>query len=193
MLTRAARTIGGGFRGFGAQAARIRRAAPLAALTFALALSWLIGTGWWNYVRPHEFDAKAYEHYREEVANCRELDTSEARYDCVAQAMIRRDRVNFGTAMLVFLPPILLVFGHYVWREARATVRERERARRAEQHSRQHLSKFRSEMIGERAAAIARARLADEARQRRTYDAQTPHAPPIAESVDPAQPAPKRA
>ena len=191
MLTRAATIIGGGFRALCGLGPHTARTAPLAALTFALALAWLMGAGWWNYVRPHEFDAKAYDRYREEVANCRELGTSEARYDCVAQAMIRRDRVNFGTAMLVFLPPILLVLGHYIWREVGANLREREHARLAEQHSRRHLSRFRREMMEARAAAVERVRLDEEARRRRTYDAQAPQ--PAAPIHDPAATSTKRA
>jgi hypothetical protein len=176
MLTRAAKTIGGAFRalrGLGARAFAItRRVSPATALVFAAAVVWLLAAGWWNYVRPRDFDAKAYERYQEEeVARCRELTTSEARYDCVASAMIRRDHANFGTAMLVFLPPILLVFGRYLWREVRAGAREREHARLAELHARQHLSRYRREMLADRAAAQAtRALLNEEARLRRIYD-----------------------
>jgi len=194
MLAQATRTIGDRLRAFRVICAHavapIRGVSPAAVLTFALALAWLSATGWWNYVRPQEFDAKAFERYQEEVANCRELRTSEARYDCVVKAMIRRDHVNFGTAMLVFLPPILLVFGHYIWREVRTNMREREHARLAEQRSRQQLSRFRREMIEERAAARAtRALLEEEARQRRLYDPQASRAPSHGAAAHPAMPA----
>lgn len=179
MLAHAARTIGDGFRSLHALGGRVvasaRRLHPATALVFALALGWLAATGWWNYVRPHDFDAKAYERYQEEVANCREFKTSEARYDCVAKALIRRDHVNFGTALFVFLPPLLLLFGRYIWREVRANMREREHARLAEERSRRNLSKYRREMLEERAAArAARALIEEEARQRRLYDPRPP-------------------
>jgi hypothetical protein len=175
MLTRAAVSIGSAYRaahGLGVHALTIvRRVSPATALALVLALAWLLAAGWWNYVHPRDFDAKAYEHYQEEVARCRELGTSEARYDCVATAMIRRDHANFGTAMLVFLPPILLMLGRYIWREIQANAREREHARLAELHARQHVSRYRREMLAERAAARAtRALLEEEARQRRIYD-----------------------
>jgi hypothetical protein len=175
MLTRTAVTIGSAYRtahGLGVHALTIlRRVSPATALALILALTWLLAAGWWNYVRPRDFDAKAYERYQEEVARCRELGTSEARYDCVATAMIRRDHANFGTAMLVFLPPILLVLGRYIWSEVRANAREREHARLAELHARQHVSHYRREMLAERAAARStRALLEEEARQRRIYD-----------------------
>jgi hypothetical protein len=159
MVLQAARAISGGFRALGElgahAVAHLRRTPIAAVLVFCLALAWLSAAGWWSYIRPQEFDAKAYERYQEDVAACRELRTSEARYDCVAQAMISRDHANFGTAMFVFLPPIILVFGHYLWREIRSNMREREHARRAEQRSRQHLSTLRKEMIEEHAAAKA--------------------------------------
>jgi hypothetical protein len=80
--------------------------------------------------------------------------------------------------MFVFLPPILLVFGHYVLREIRANIRDREHARLAEQRARRQLSEFRRDIIAERAAAKAtRALLDEEARQRRMYDPQASHAP----------------
>jgi hypothetical protein len=168
-------TIGGAFRALGRLGDRVfafaRRVSPATALVFAAALVWLLAAGWWNYVRPRDFDANDYERYQEEVTRCRELATSEARYDCVATAMIRRDHANFGTAMLVFLPPILLVLGRYMWREIRAGAREREHARLAELHARQHLSRYRREMLADRAAAQAtRALLDEEARLRRIYD-----------------------
>jgi hypothetical protein len=142
MLLQATRTIGDGIRALhelGRRAiARLQRVPLGAVLTFTVALAWLLAAGWWNYMRPQDFDAKAYARYQEQVAQCRELKTSEGRYDCVVQSMIHRDQANFGTAMFVFLPPILLIFGHYLWREIRASMREREHARRAEERSRRH-------------------------------------------------------
>jgi signal transduction histidine kinase len=159
MLLQATRTIGDGIRALhelGRRAiARLQRVPLGAVLTFTVALAWLLAAGWWNYMRPQDFDAKAYARYQEQVAQCRELKTSEGRYDCVVQSMIHRDQANFGTAMFVFLPPILLIFGHYLWREIRASMREREHARRAEERSRRQLSKLRQEMTEERAAAQA--------------------------------------
>jgi hypothetical protein len=197
MLTRATTTIGGAFRALHGRGAHalvfLHRISPAAALVFALALAWLVAAGWWNYVRPRDFDAKAYERYQEEVARCRELGTSEARYDCVATAMIRRDHVNFGTAMLVFLPPLLMIFGRYIWREVRAGAREREHARLAELHARQHLSRYRREMLADRAAAkAARALLDEEARQRRLYDPRAADPQATGATAIPAS-APKRA
>jgi hypothetical protein len=159
MVLQAARAISDRFRALGELGAyaiaHLRRTPIAAALVFCVALAWLGAAGWWNYVRPQDFDAKAYEHYQEDVAKCRELRTSEARYDCVARAMIDRDHANFGTAMFVFLPPIILVFGHYLWREIRSNMREREHARRAEERSRRQLSTLRKEMIEDHAAAKA--------------------------------------
>lgn len=128
----------------------------MTALVFFVAAVWLAYGSWLNYIRPQEFDLKAYERYQEQVTQCRALRTSEARYDCVAQSLIGRDRVNFGTAMVVFLPPLLLILGHYVWMEVRANMREREHARHAEEVARQQLSRFRRELREERAAALAR-------------------------------------
>lgn len=137
--------------------ARIRRVHPATALVFLVAALWLGYGCWLDYVRPQQFDLKAYQRYQEEVAKCRELDTSEARYDCVAQTLIGRDRTNFSTAMIVFLPPLLLILGHYVWLEVQAGMREREHARHAEAMAHQQLSRYRREMRAERAAALARA------------------------------------
>ncbi|HET9149887.1 MAG TPA: hypothetical protein VFO61_05330 [Alphaproteobacteria bacterium] len=156
-----ARTIGDVIRTLreaGAPAiARICRVPPATALVFLVAALWLAVGCWIDYARPQQFDLKAYQRYQEQVANCRTLDTSEARYDCVAQTLIGRDRMNFGTAMIVFLPPLLLILGHYVWLEVQAGMREREHARHAEEMARQQLSRYRREMQAERAAALARA------------------------------------
>jgi len=206
MLLQATRTIGDGIRalhGLGRRAmARLQRVPLAATLTFAVALAWLVAAGWWNYIRPHDFDAKAYARYQEEVAKCRELKTSEGRYDCVVQAMIHRDQVNFGTAMFVFLPPILLIFGHYLWREVRANMREREHARLAEERSRRQLSKMRQDMMEERAAAKATQALVKAAeaehgldhghRAHGTSHPSAPHAAAPAPADPPAR-APKRA
>lgn len=206
MLLQATRTIGDGIRALhelGRRAiARLQRIPLAATLTFAVALAWLVAAGWWNYVRPQDFDAKAYERYQEEVAKCRELKTSEARYDCVVQSMIHRDQVNFGTAMFVFLPPIFLIFGHYLWREIRTNMREREHARRAEQRSRRQLSKLRQDMMEERAAAKAAQALVKSAEAEHGFDhghrahgmphPSTPH-PAVPASADPPTRAPKRA
>jgi hypothetical protein len=170
-----ARTIGDVIRALreaGAPAiARIHRVPPATALVFLVAALWLAVGCWIDYIRPQPFDLKAYQRYQEEVANCRELDTSEARYDCVAQTLIGRDRVNFGKAMFVFLPPLLLILGHYVWLEVQAGMREREHARHAEEMARQQLSRYRREMQAERAAALARA-------QARTESVASHHAAP---------------
>lgn len=125
---------------------------------FVLAVAWLVIAGWFNYIRPHQFDLKAYEQYQEKLADCRELSTSEARYNCVAQAMIGQDQMNFGKALIVFGPPLILIFGHYIVREIRANRREREHARLAEKRSRDQILQMRAQMRAERAAAAAAAK-----------------------------------
>jgi hypothetical protein len=125
---------------------------------FVLAIAWLLVAGWINYVQPQQFDLKAYERYQEKLADCHELFTSEARYDCVAKAMIGQDQMNFGKALTVFLPPLILVFGYYILREIRESRREREHAALAEKRSRDQILKMRAEMRAERAAAIAAAK-----------------------------------
>ncbi|MGE5539165.1 MAG: hypothetical protein ACM30I_11140 [Gemmatimonas sp.] len=165
----------------GGAMARIRRMPVGTIVVFAVALAWIGTSGWLTFVRPQPFDDRAYERYQEEVAMCRELRTSEARYDCVARALIGRDQQNFGRSLFVFVPPFMLLIGRYVWREVRATMREREHARLAELRSRQHLSKMRQEMLGERAAHIPNGRLDEEARRRRLYN-------PAASGAAPATP-----
>jgi hypothetical protein len=156
MLLQTARTIGDGLHAAHHRAMAGLRLIPLASIiVFGVAIAWLIGAGWWNYVRPQEFDLKSYERYQEQLAECRELKTSEARYDCVAQALIGRDQINFGRTIVVFLPSFALIMGYYLWREIQAGRREREHARLAEQHARQQVSKFRQEMREERAAVAA--------------------------------------
>jgi hypothetical protein len=125
---------------------------------FFLAMAWLTIAGWINYIRPEPFDLKSYERYQAQIASCRELETPEARYNCVAQALIAKDQVNFGKAMIVFVPPLILIFGHYIVREVRAGRREREHARLAEKRSRDQILKMRAQMRAERAAAAAAAK-----------------------------------
>jgi len=154
MVFQTAKAIGNGFH-----AARVRvlaglRQLPLAPIVlFGAAVIWLIAAGWWNYIRPQEFDLKSYERYQEQLVQCRELKTSEARYDCVAQALISRDQTNFGKTVVVFLPSFTLIVGYYLWREIRASRREREHARLAELRAHQQVSKYRQDMRNERAAA----------------------------------------
>ena len=156
MLLQTAKTIGNGLHAAHIRAITGIRRIPLTPIIlYGAAIAWLLAAGWWNYVRPQEFDLKSYERYQEQLAECRELNTSEARYNCVAQALISRDQINFGKGMLVFLPSIALVMGYYLWREVQTGRREREHARLAEQHAHQQVSKFRQEMRKERAAAMA--------------------------------------
>jgi len=202
MWLHATKTIGGGYHAakeLGLRAAvRIRRLPIITVLAFAFAALWLIVAGWSAYIRPEPFDLTAYERYQEEVAKCRELKTSESRYDCVAQALIGRDRTNFGKAMFVFLPPLLMILGHYIWLEVRANMREREHARHAEERARMQLSRLRQEMREQRAAAQATRALVSEARQA-TASARAPSPPaaaPTATPFDgpaPTERAPKRA
>ena len=162
MLLQTAKTIGDGLHAAHLHAlARLRRIPLTSIIVFAVAIAWLIGAGWWNYIRPQEFDLKGYERYQEDLAACRELKTSEARYDCVAQALIGRDQINFGKTIVVFLPSFALIMGYYLWREIRASRREREHARLAEQRARSQVSKFRQEMRAERAAAAAKGKFDD--------------------------------
>lgn len=163
MLVRTAKNIQLGLHETGAYVAAVLRQISITSLLlFVMAAGWLIGAGWWNYVRPQEFDPKAYERYQEQLADCRELNTSEARYNCVAEALIGRDQMNFGKAMFVFLPPLGLLFGHYILREIRANRREREHAAMAERHAREQILKMRAELRAEREAAAARALIEQE-------------------------------
>ena len=156
MLQKAANHIGARFIRVRTDAVAALRRLPLTAvLLFGLALVWMATAGWWNYVRSTPFDASAYEHFQEEVAKCRELKTSEARYNCVAEAMIGRDQANFAKSLFVFLPPLGLMFGYYIVREMRAARREREHAAMAERHAREQILKMRAKMRAERAAAEA--------------------------------------
>jgi uncharacterized protein HemX len=156
MLLQTAKTIGDRLHVAHERAMVGLRRLPLASIiVFGVAIAWLAGAGWWNYIRPQEFDLKSYERYREQLADCRELSTSEARYDCVAQALIGRDQTNFGKTIVVFLPSLSLIMGYYLWREVQAGRREREHARLAEQLARRQVSKFRQEMRKELADATA--------------------------------------
>jgi len=164
--------------------ARARRL-PVGTIVFVLvALAWIAASGWWTFVRSN-FDADAALRYQAEVAKCRELPTSEARYECVSRALIGRDRENFSRAMVVFIPPLVMLFGCYIWREMRAAVRERERARLAEERSRRQLTEFHREMM-ERRKALKPAKRAG-------WDVETTWAEEIAQSprgrrADPHQP-----
>ena len=53
--------------------AGLRRIPIRSILVFATAIAWLVGAGWWNYVRTQEYDFKSYERYQEQLAECREL------------------------------------------------------------------------------------------------------------------------
>jgi hypothetical protein len=153
--------------------ARVRRLPVGPALVLLLALAWIAASGWWAFILPR-YDDTAAQRYQAEVAKCRELATSEARYDCVSRALISRDRENFGKAMLVFIPPLVAVLGRYVWRETRAAMHERERARLAEIRSRQQLAQFHREMMAKR-EALKPAKRAD-------WDVDTSWAEEIAQS-----------
>lgn len=154
MVFQTAKDISDNFHAAAARAIASLRLLPLAPMVlFSTAAIWLIGAGWWNYIRPQEFDLNRYERYQEQLAECREMKTSEARYDCVAQALIGRDQTNFGTTMIVFLPPFALFMSYFLWREIQTNRREREHARLAEQRARAQVSKFRQDMRNERAAA----------------------------------------
>jgi hypothetical protein len=194
------RTIDGtlhALRDFGARTiVRTRRLPIGTVLVFLVAAVWLAIGSWLNYIRPQEFDLKAYERYQEQVAACRALKTSESRYDCVAQSLISQDRTNFGKAMTVFLPPLLLILGHYVWMEVCANIREREHARHAEETARRQFSRFRRDMREERAAALAAKEHAGDAGPTRGAARPGPAAPlhdPMVANPDPPDHAPKRA
>jgi hypothetical protein len=159
MFAHTAKNIQLGLHEIGAHiAAGLRHVSFTSILLFVTATAWLIGAGWWNYVRPQQFDLKAYERYQDQLADCRELNTSESRYNCVAETLIGRDQTNFGRAMIVFLPPLVLLFGHYILREIRVGRREREHAALAERHAREQILKMRAEMRAERAAAAEAAK-----------------------------------
>jgi hypothetical protein len=138
--------------------ASLRHISLVSISLFVLAIAWLLIAGWINYIHPQQFDLKAYERYQDRLAVCRELESSEARYNCVAQVMIGQDQMNFGKALIVFLPPLILIFGHYILREIRTSRREREHAILAERRSRDQILKMRVQMRAERAAAAAAAK-----------------------------------
>jgi hypothetical protein len=153
--------------------ARARRL-PVGTIVFILvALAWIAASGWWTFVRSN-YDAGLALRYQAEVARCRELPTSEARYECVSRALIGRDRENFSRAIVVFIPPLVMLFGRYIWREMRASVREREHARLAEERGRRQLAEFHREMVARR-EALKPAKRAD-------WDADTAWAEEIAQS-----------
>lgn len=53
--------------------------------------------------------AGAYMPYERQLAACKELRTSQAKYDCSSQLMLRRDRGLFNQILLVVLPPLALL------------------------------------------------------------------------------------
>lgn len=120
---------------------------------------WLIGATWHVAATRQTHipldGANAYVPYERQLAACKELRGSQAKYDCVSNLMLWRDRSLFQQILLVILPPLGLaglVSGIALALRLR---RERERQRLAREAYAAQMDAYRAKRAAEEAEIAA--------------------------------------
>jgi hypothetical protein len=99
--------------------------------------------------------AGAYMPYERQLAACKELRTSQAKYDCTSDLMLRRDRSLFNDVLIVLAPPLALLglVGSVVFSVRLRRERERERMARAAYQA--QMDAYREKLAAEEAEIAA--------------------------------------
>lgn len=133
----------------------------------ALSVCWVALSTWYVFVLIRPMTQVYLEQHQTELAKCRKLPTSDAKYQCTSKLMLSKDHSIFGQVLLILGPPFGLLIGY--WGVGRLIARHH--ARLKSQHARDfsqqrmaewrsHLSDMRSALETQQKAAARASRIA---------------------------------
>jgi TRAP-type C4-dicarboxylate transport system permease small subunit len=122
----------------------------------ALCAGWILFAGWAS-VSSSQPVYNSYASPEQQLAKCRKLSSSQARYDCTSKIMLAQESSAFNQVMIVVLPPIALLFGYFAVINFLTARRERRERQTALAASRRRMEEWRSHMRKVKADAAAHA------------------------------------
>jgi hypothetical protein len=117
----------------------------------------LLGAGWifcaaWFLFQP----TPTYGNYgRQMLASCRNLPTSDSRYQCTSQLMLAKDNVVFNKTLIILLPPLFLLIGYVGVTKIITAQRDKRKSHAAIAASHQRMAEWRRHLNDIKAAAAA--------------------------------------
>jgi hypothetical protein len=94
--------------------------------------------------------------YDKQIAKCRTLPSSEARYNCTSQIMLAKDNTSFNKTLIILSPPLALLFGYFGVTRAVTARRERIKTQRALAASRRRMDEWRAYLRDIKSGAATR-------------------------------------
>jgi hypothetical protein len=107
---------------------------------------WVIGSTWFVFLQPAQLVYRSYGSQESQLAKCRDLPTSETRYQCTARLMLAKDNDVFNRTLIILLPPFAALIGYLAVMKAVATHRDRVKKREAHIASRRRLAEWRNHL-----------------------------------------------
>lgn len=120
-----------------------------------LCAGWVVGAAWFAFVQPAPAP-HPYMSQQTQIAKCRALTSSEARYNCTSQIMLAQDNATFNKTLIIILPPLAVLFAYFGVTRAIAAHRERIKSQLALAASRRRLDEWRAYLRDIKSGAATR-------------------------------------
>lgn len=112
-----------------------------------MASGWILGASWFVFVQPASPVPNSYFSQDSKLAKCRQLRTSEARYQCTSEAMLAKDNADFNrTFIIILLPPLALLIGYLGVTRVVITHHDRVKSRAAHIASQRRMAEWRGHL-----------------------------------------------
>lgn len=121
---------------------------------------WVLGATWFAFIQLSPMSQVVYEAQNAELAKCRKLLTSDARYQCTSKIMLARDNRVFNKTLIILLPPLGLLIGYWGVAAILGTRRDHRKDRIARDFSHQRMAEWRSHLNDMRATLEAQQKAA---------------------------------
>lgn len=112
----------------------------------ALGAVWMLGATWFAFIQPDPMAQMLSEAKKKELAQCRRLPTSDARYQCTSKIMLAKDNRIFNQTLIILLPPLGLLIGYWGVARLVATRSDRKKSQTAHDYSQQRMAEWRSHL-----------------------------------------------
>lgn len=130
----------------------------LEVVLISLCVAWVVGTAWFAF-QP-ETPINSYASYERQLANCKKLSSSQARYDCTSKLMLGKESTTFGKVVTILAPPLLLMIGYVSLRRLAWSWQDQTKRRAARDASQQRMTEWHNHVskLKEEAAAANKGR-----------------------------------
>lgn len=107
-----------------------------------LCAGWMAGATWFAFVTTPV--PNSYVSQDKQIAKCRALPSSEARYNCTSKIMLAKDNGTFNQTLIIVLPALAVLFAYFGITRAITTRRERIKSQQALAASRRRMDEWRT-------------------------------------------------